>query len=186
VFFIDGIDLTDYADLASVQSRLLGCGYPHVFVAKLYQGRRVRQEILAARAADPGARIVLIGYSAGTLVARNLVHELHEQDGIDVDVLIYLSGGFLGDNEQTRPPFVSRVVHIRTTGWPVPGRSVSGADNYRLMDVWHFGSPTHPITLGVLHEEIDRMSRWATVVPSTPATPTPAPYGQTSPVASKP
>ncbi|HMO37337.1 MAG TPA: hypothetical protein PKA06_14965 [Gemmatales bacterium] len=103
----------------------------------------------------PESKIVLIGYSAGAESAAIITNRLHDQSGIDVDCLFYLSGVTLINSEFHHPDYVDRIINIRDAKLPLLGMRLDGAENYWLTDTFHYRSPTHPRTLEILQRELD-------------------------------
>lgn len=158
IYFIQGIDPLDWANLCSVKSYCQDLGYKKVKLVTYHQGDEVVEAVRDAKGHDPKARILLFGYSAGASSACRVIDKLHEFHAIDVDAVIYTSGILLQDSEYCRPDYVGRIIHILDNDWLIPGTTLTGAENYRLDDVWHFGSPTHPQTKQLLKRELDRLA----------------------------
>jgi hypothetical protein len=158
IFFIHGLDPLDAANLQGVREFCHHHGFWQTTLAQFYHGPEVAQRIRCVKDADPHARILIFGFSAGTCTSRSVVYTLHEKSGIDVDTVIYTSGITLGDNDYSRPDYVGKVIHIRDCGKLLSGVTLSGAENYKYTDVWHFGSPTHPQTLALLLRELHDLS----------------------------
>lgn len=156
VYFIHGLDPCDYANLRGVEQYCQDLGFTNTVYVTLHQGSDVVSHVRCTKANDPQARIVIYGYSAGAAVAKRAVNKLHDYDGIDVDLLIYVSGIVLIDTQSTRPEYVGKIIHILDGGKVIPGMQLTGAENYRFTDVWHFGTPMHPRTLAILKTELER------------------------------
>lgn len=159
IYFIHGLDPCDYANLRGVEQICHELGYDNTVYVTLHQGDDVVSHVICTKAKDPQARIVIYGYSAGADIARRVTNKLHDRDGIDVDLLFYVSGIILIDTKSARPEYVGKIVHILDGGKIIPGMKLSGADNYRFSDVWHFGTPMHPRTLAILETELEQQAR---------------------------
>lgn len=155
--------------MCELREFIAGLGVSSARLYEFFEVSCVRQVIVGEKAQHPDARIVVIGFSAGALSARRLVCTLHEQHGIDVDLLIYLGGGFVDDSEYSRPPYVGEVVHILADTPLVRGGPITGADNYRILGIGHFDSPSHPLTLGIIRQRVQSLGD--RVVPGQPPTP---------------
>lgn len=158
IYFIHGLDPCDYANLRGVEAIVHDLGYANTVYVTLHQGEDVVSHVICTKAKDPQARIVIYGYSAGADIARRVTNKLHDRDGIDVDLLFYVSGIILIDTKSARPEYVGKIIHILDGGKIIPGMKLSGADNYRFSDVWHFGTPMHPRTLAILEEELKQQA----------------------------
>lgn len=158
VYLIHGLDPFDWANLKSIVCYCNNLGFEHVRLVQFHEADKVIHDAAAARAVDPQARILIFGYSAGAASTRRAVKTLHDKYCIDVDVIMYLSGITLFDTEYSRPEYVGKIIHILDRGMIIRGMQLTGAENYRLHDVWHFGSPTHPQTLIMLRDELQRLA----------------------------
>src|SRR5262249_35646320 len=64
---------------------------------------------------DPQARFVLIGFSFGANMVCSLANSMNK-DGIPLDLLVYLGGNTLHNNEHDQPPNTKRILNILATG----------------------------------------------------------------------
>ena len=131
-------------------------GFANTVYVTMHQSDEVVSHVESTKAHDPQARIVIYGYSAGADIARRVVNKLHDRDCIDVDLLMYVSGIILINTKSARPEYVGKIIHILDGGKVIPGMVLTGADNYRFSDVWHFGTPMHPRTLAILQTELEQ------------------------------
>ncbi|HMP02374.1 MAG TPA: hypothetical protein PKC45_07735 [Gemmatales bacterium] len=176
IFILHGLDPFDLAGLKELRSYLAQQSVAEVKLFQFFQTGAVRECVLQARQADPTAQMAIIGFSAGTLTARRLVHSLHDGDQIDVDLLIYLGGELLDDSPYSRPTFIGEVVHILPDNYVVKGETIEGAVNYRVLGAGHFGAPMNPATLAVIGEHLRaRIGRARPHVAPAPASVEPAP-----------
>jgi hypothetical protein len=137
---------------------------------------------------DRDARFVLVGFSFGANMVRNLANAVKE-DGAQIDLIVYCGGNTLENNATDRPPHVTHVVNILATGCIWNGTAFDDADNIHYDNVWHFGSPSHPGTLEVLSRELAVVAaRVPVVVPYVPPPdddlPRPRPLAEPMPQAS--
>lgn len=158
VYLVHGWDPLDVGRLRKVRAHCEELGYSNVKIVQFYQWSKVVDEICTAKAENPQTKTLLLGYSAGANSVTHMVNQLHDDHQIDVDRVFYLAGIMLIDNPYTRPEYVGKIIHIRDGGFIIPGMNLTGADNYRFTDVWHFGSPTHPSTLGLLERELQSLA----------------------------
>ena len=168
VFFANGIDpmnLSEYYGLCQFIERN---GFPNTYFGQMACRVKFREKIKAIRECDPCARIVLIGFSGGVYVVRRLTNELR-QDGIDVDLLVYLGGDMLSNTEKSIPCNAKRIVNITANRfWLYGGNLVwksvelDGAVNMRL-PVGHLQIPSRLETIQLLMNELGA----ATAAPAT-------------------
>lgn len=156
LYFIHGLDPFDIADMAGLERHFRQLGYSHTKLVQFYHGEDVVDDILLAKATCPEARIMILGFSAGTLTTSGVVNTLHDKHQINVDLVVYTAGIALMDNESTRPSYVGKIIHILDGGLVLPGVELTGADNYRFEDVWHFGTPNHENTLALVEAELNK------------------------------
>ncbi len=158
VFIIHGLDPFDYANLRGLRDHCHKQGYMQTTYAQFYHGPWIIDRVRQIKANDPGAKVLVFGFSAGTLTARSVVNTLHSKHGIDVDVVVYTSGITMLDREYNHPSFVGKVIHIRDRSLLTGGVEFSRGENYKYRDAWHFGTPTHENTLAVLDRELNRLA----------------------------
>jgi hypothetical protein len=84
---------------------------------------------------------------------------------------MYLGGNTLKNTPEDQPENAREIVNILATGCIWNGAQMDRAQNYNVSDVFHFGSPTHPLTLEVLARELAVI---ACFVPA-PQSPVPSP-----------
>jgi hypothetical protein len=150
---VHGLDPFDYANLSGVRDYLHSLGFNQTYYGQLYHGGHFDREIRRLRREDPESRFVLIGFSLGANVVRDLAHEVNSED-IRIDLLVYLGGNTLEDIPEDRPENAEHIVNILACGCIWNGAWLEGAENIYEDDVFHFGSPTHTHTLEVLTREI--------------------------------
>jgi pimeloyl-ACP methyl ester carboxylesterase len=171
VFFIHGLDPLDYANLSGMRQYVHDLGYCQTYYGQVYHGPTFLKEIRRIRHEDPEAHFVLIGFSAGANVVRSMANQLGEE-GTQVDLLVYMGGNTLEDVPENRPANVCKVVHILGSGYIWRGHQLTGAENIKYPDKWHFDSPTHPETLRKLGDELSMIScKVPVIVPVYPAQP---------------
>lgn len=158
VFVINGFDPFHYADVPGLADYIRGLGYEHVHYSELITAASLEEQIEQTKLRNPNARIVLIGYSFGANAARNLTHNLGEQ-GIPVDLLVYLNGNTLRNTPYDRPANAKRVVNVLAWGVLLDGAQLDNAENIEIPDAWHFNTPKHPVTLDLIQRELDALTR---------------------------
>ncbi len=153
VFFVHGLDPLDYANLNGLRKFVHDLGYTRTYFGQVYHGPHFEKEIRQIHGNDEQARFVLIGFSAGANVVRNIANDVAD-DGVYIDLLVYLGGNTLEDEDRNRPANVGKVLHVLCSGYIWKGYDITGVENIRYPDKWHFDSPTHPETLRRLAEEL--------------------------------
>jgi len=168
VFFVHGLDPLDLANLSGVNDHVRSLGFIKTYYGQPFHVYHFAGELRKVHECDPEARFVLVGFSYGAGLARDLAGAV-EKDGIAVDLLIYIDGARLEASPLTSPPNVVRVVNVLG-----PDRddnaNVPGAENHVVDDVWHFGTPTHPQTLRILEQELGAVAERVPVVQTLPVT----------------
>jgi hypothetical protein len=154
IFFITGLDPLDCANLNGVAEYCHSLGYNGTYVGQLWHGQRFEEEIHCLYHDDPDARFVLVGFSLGANSVRAVAQHLHEDGDIPVELMVYLGGNTIEDTADARPPNVKKLIHILAAGCIWNGSWLNEAENHHVGDVWHFGSPTHDLTLGRLACEL--------------------------------
>jgi len=153
MFFVHGLDPLDFANLSGVRDYVQSLGFVKTHYGQLYHVFQFKKDILRIHQEDPEARFVLVGFSFGANMVRDLANVAREND-IPIDLLIYLGGNTLENIPRDRPDNVLRLVNILATGWIWNGTTFDGAENLNYSGVWHFGSPSHLKTLEVLAREL--------------------------------
>ncbi len=170
VFFVHGMDPCDWANLEGVRDYVQALGYLKTHYGQLYHVWQFKDELLAVHRTDPEARFVLVGFSFGANMVREIAHAANDEH-INIDLLIYLGGNTLENRPYDKPENALHIVNILATGCIWNGAELDGADNLNYADVWHFGSPAHPKTLAVLSEELAKVASRVPVVQYEPALP---------------
>jgi hypothetical protein len=163
IFFIHGMDPFDWANLSGVCEYVHSLGYIKTHYGQLYHVWQFKEDLRRVHHEDPDARFVLIGFSFGANMVRNVAHDANAEH-IPIDLLIYLGGNTLKDCPEDKPDNALHIVNILATGCIWNGDHLEGADNLNYGDVWHFGSPSHPKTLEVLAEELVKVAARVSVV----------------------
>jgi len=160
IFLINGADPMRIAGMDKLLQRFQQSGYPNSRLNWWYEVGRVEREIRALHRADPTARFVLIGYSAGAYAAKGAATRL-VRDGISVAMLGYIGGDYLRDTASTRVPGVGRIVNVTGDGYFLTGKNlffngtdIRGARNMRLAGTRHLALPNHPQTFAMLYEGV--------------------------------
>jgi hypothetical protein len=153
VFLIHGMDPMDLANLNGVTEYIQQLGYIKTHYGQLYHLWEFKKEMRRVHKEDPQARFVLIGFSFGANMVRELANAVKDE-GILIDLLIYLGGNTLENTPETQPDHVVHIANILAAGCIWNGTTMDRADNIHYTNVWHFGSPTHPRTRELLAREL--------------------------------
>jgi hypothetical protein len=134
-------------------------GYKNVELYMLRQGWGTEGQICRIRQSDPGAKIVLVGYSLGGNCVSKVCNSL-DCRGVWVDLLVYIGADYMKDTDMARPKNAGRVLNITGHGFVgtggdllFNGAEISGASNYRI-NARHFWIPKQPETLGLLLQTV--------------------------------
>jgi len=153
IFIIQGLDPLDFSDLRGLRDYIQELGFKNTYFGQLYHVVYFKHEMQRIEQADPQAHFVLIGFSFGANMVRDLA--LAAQDaGLTIDLLFYLGGNTLDNTPHDRPPNCLMAVNILASGCIWNGTWFDNAENFHLPDVWHFGSPSHRVTLEVLTRDL--------------------------------
>jgi len=176
VFLVNGIDPLNLCHFDKMPDYLRSQGYDHVTMGRLNTSRRpFYREIRRIRAADPCARVVLVGFSAGANVVCRVTDDL-AADGMQVDLLVYLGGCMVSNSPAWKPRNAGRVVNIRDSGLVFlggglmsSGDDVDGVNNVQIPGVsLHVDTPAQQVTQETLAREL---AAQAAAVPDPPAKP---------------
>jgi hypothetical protein len=155
VFFINGNDPLYLGNVKGLSAAVKALGFPHCYCGQMGHAGEFRRAIGKVCAAEPEARIVLVGYSAGANRVRDLCHDL-EQVRVRVDLLVYLAPDLLRNEPRSRPANAAAVLNITghrhiLLGYDLlgPGLHLEGASNHRL-DARHALLPSRPETVDLL------------------------------------
>lgn len=159
LFFINGLDPYYLANFRGQCQYMKSLGYNKCYCGQMNHVGLFRQKIQQIRKDESQANIVLVGYSFGANSVRTLANQLKE-DGIRVDLLIYLGGDTIKDVDTSRPENVTRVVNINGHGSIllgydlfIKGSDIQGAVNHRL-DARHFLLPTRAAAAELLVKHV--------------------------------
>jgi len=180
LFFVHGVDPCDCANLRGLRDYVQSLGFIKTYYGQMYHTSYFTAEISRIHREDPDARFVLVGFSFGANMVRDMAHTVAKED-INIDLLVYLGGNTLQNKPEDRPDNVGQIVNILATGCIWNGDTLDGAINVNYTDVYHFGSPTHAHTLGLLADELSKVA-WRVpiiekaVAPFEEEAPTPRPF----------
>jgi hypothetical protein len=107
VFFLQGLDPLDLANLRGFRAGLHHLGFPKTYYGQCYHAAAFAREVRAIREREPEARFVLVGRGYGVRQALALA-EAVRGDGVQVDLLVSLDG----DAPEGKPENVGRVVEL--------------------------------------------------------------------------
>ncbi len=168
-FFFNGVDPGNLGNFYGLSQFVKSYGYPQVYFGQMTHGNYYLRKIREIHANDPQARFVLVGFSGGTYVIRNMANTLRTE-GIFVDLLVYIGGDMIYNNCYSQPDNVCRILNVTGYGFCLTGGNLfaNGDTLDRAMNVripiYHFGLPSHHDTIQALLAELDQ-------VPCTPVPP---------------
>jgi hypothetical protein len=159
IIIMNGIDPGNLCNGWALYDYARSLGYCNVYYGQMWDRWRYENKIRAIRCSDPDARIVLLGYSAGTFIVRSMANSL-QTDGTRIDLLIYLGSDLIYNSPRNHPANVCRAVNIR--GWGVVflaggcirGTELNGCENYNVGVVRHACLPTNQGVLEHLTHEL--------------------------------
>jgi hypothetical protein len=153
VFIVHGLDPLDSANLSGLCKHINNLGFHNTYYGQLYHAWTFDKEIRRIHHEDCEAHFVLIGFSFGANVVRSLTQSVYDE-GIRVDLLVYLGGNTLDNVPYDRPDNAGHIVNILASGCIWNGAWLDGATNIHETDVWHFGSPSHLRTIQTLDDHL--------------------------------
>jgi hypothetical protein len=182
IFMVHGMDPLDMSNLSGLRDYIHELGFIKTFYGQVYHYLEMKYHMGLIHEKDPLARFVLIGFSFGANVARELAYDAKEE-GVPVDLLVYLGGNTLENTPRDRPAHVGHVVNILASGCIWNGCQMDNAINMHYDHVWHFGSPSHVDTRAVLAQELALAASRVRVVLKPP--PLPRDWGGLPPAGSE-
>jgi hypothetical protein len=165
IFLVHGLDPLDFANLEGVRDYICSLGFTKVHYGQFFHSFYYRYVIRKIHKEDPDARFVLIGFSYGACMVRDLANSARE-DGVPLDLIVYLGGCVLRNTERTRPDNAIHVINILALGAILNGTTLDNAENVNYKDCFHFGSPSHPYTLETLARELAVVAERVPVPPA--------------------
>jgi hypothetical protein len=155
VVVINGFDPSQITNAVGLAHYLETSGFPHIYYSTQWASYKYLERIREIKAADPSARIAVIGYSMGVCCARKLAQRSKEQ-GITVDLLVYMDAFAANHSPEHAATDAKRIVNIITV--PRLGifgsEPLAGAQNYQFLDVRHVNVPTDSLIVQRVLEEL--------------------------------
>jgi hypothetical protein len=160
IFAVNGLNPMCLGNFNGMCEYLRKQGFPNTYFGQLYTSTGFAAKIRDTRYADPDARIVLIGFSAGANYVKSIANTL-AKDGVWIDLLVYLVGDTVWNTPASRPENVGRIINIRGKGLILTGgdllglngADIDGARNYRV-ECRHILAPSRSETLTLLMGEL--------------------------------
>lgn len=161
IFGVNGLNPMCLGNFNGMLEFIREQGFPNIHFGQLYTSHLFYDQIREIRKADPGAKIVLIGYSFGADYVEMMANDFNKQ-GVRIDMVVYLVGDLIRNNERSRPPNIGRVVNIRAKGallfgGLIDGEELEGANNYRI-DSRHIKVPSRAQSLAAVTSELIQLS----------------------------
>jgi hypothetical protein len=154
VFLVGGLDPCHWANLPGLCDYLNTLGFTKTYCGELYHCWYFDHEIKKIHREDPEARFVLLGFSFGANVVRNLTHSA-AKEGITIDLLVYCGGNTLKNRPEDKPENALKIVNVLvSSGFIWNGDTLEGADNAEVDGGWHYSSPTNRYTINALVSEL--------------------------------
>jgi hypothetical protein len=154
IFMVNGLDPVNYGNLTGLRNHINQLGFRQTYYGQVFHVPYFKKEVRRIHAEDPDARFILVGFSVGA----NLVHSMAESartDGVTIDALVYLSGNNdVPPVPSSEPENVLRVINVLASGPLKYIGEIDCAENVRLPDSWHFGSPGNKQTEELLSREL--------------------------------
>src|SRR5215813_15564709 len=129
IFFMQGTDPFDWANLQGINEYVQSLGFQHTWFGYFYHLSHFKKEILRIHQQDPQARYVLVGFSLGANLMCDLTHDVAE-NGVYIDVLMYLDAKFLKDPSHAQPANVCKLINFMAKGYLFSSSELEGAENH--------------------------------------------------------
>jgi hypothetical protein len=155
IYMINGLTVLPYmaGSMDRVKPFVEELGFCNVKVATHYWRWSFERDIRRVRAQDPDARFVLVGYSIGGSVVCSMAHAL-EQDGIFIDLIVYIDAHSFVNDFTKRPTNVGKIVAINSNAWVLRGTCRPGQECYTVDTRFHLATPRRDETLQILAEKV--------------------------------
>jgi hypothetical protein len=180
LFFLQGNDPFDCANLAGLRDRLIDLGYLKCYLGPWYYAPHFAKELGRLHKDDPTNRFVLIGLGHGAEEACRLARKV-EADGVAIDLVVYLGGGVR--EEHGHPGNVGQVCCVQPADCP----PVEGAVNLTYPQGGPTCAATHPQAVELLLKALAQVACKVPVIekvlPPNPNPPLPLPHPVTPPAA---
>jgi hypothetical protein len=152
VFFINGFDPLQYADLLGVRDQVRQLGYLNSYYGQLYHSNYFAREMRRVFREDPQARFVMVGFSLGAMPAYELARGAQDE-GLPVDLVVLIAGKGLRylnypSDETLRVVDIQAVNYVFRAEFPQP------ADRVVEGNTRHFQAPTAERTRSTLLREL--------------------------------
>ena len=158
IFLINGNDPFHMGNLTGVQHYLNAIGYPKVYYGEMYHAWSFASEIRKIHKEDPNGKIAIVGYSFGGPVARSVAQSV-ASDGVPVDLLVYFDPVGLSTLVSPKPGLPIYKTRFISRASQADGQEfVESGTGVPVPDTWHFGIPTHTITLNTLVQDLVELS----------------------------
>jgi hypothetical protein len=170
VFLVNGLDPGNCANLNGLRDYIQSLGFTKTYYGQLYHAWYFDDELHRLHHEDPEARFVLIGFSFGANVVCAMANSAKEEN-IPIDLLVYAGGNTLENTEYCHPSNAMHITNILASGCIWNGTELDGAEELRVPDVHHFGSPCHAATVEMLLRELPVVAARVPVIVKAPAPP---------------
>ncbi len=152
VFFVQGVDPLDCANLEGVKEYVQSLGFGKAWFGHHFHVRKLAAEMARVQGCDPEARFVVVGFAHGTDAGQELAVAAGKH-GVSVDLLVRLDGHHRRKDFACRPENVKRVITILAAGCK-GNCAVGESDDVHVTPARAFAAPTHPDTLDLLVREL--------------------------------
>lgn len=187
VFLVNGFDPTNCANFSCVRDYVHELGFIKTYYGQFFYTNWYCDEIRRIHECEPDARFALVGFSLGADAVRKVAESVG-QDGIPIDLLIYVDAVSVPRNCTAVPGNVGRAINLVSNDVFLRGAEIDMAENHHLIDANHFALPTHLFTLETLSHELMQVACHVPIVQPIEAVmpmieesaPTPRPIKQRS------
>jgi hypothetical protein len=160
IFGVNGLNPLCLGNFNGLCSYLKEIGYKNTFFAQMYTVRPFYEDIRELKKKRCCSKVVVIGYSFGADIVRNMVNQFKDE-GIEIDMLIYLGGDTIKNDPRSFPPNIKRLVNIRGNGamlfgGSMNGEPLAGAENY-LIEKKHILLPSQAETLRIIRKSLSEL-----------------------------
>ncbi|MCE9531727.1 MAG: hypothetical protein K8T89_11485, partial [Planctomycetes bacterium] len=158
VVLINGTDPLCCGNLSGARDYLNSLGFVKSYYAQLYHEGCLLKELRDVHQTQPDARFAIVGFEYGAIPARKLAARA-AQEGINVDLLVYLQPKGLGKVHESDQLPVRRLLTIQSGTSQAADSEIAKGEIVSIPCWSRYAVPTHPAALEMLGTELTHLAR---------------------------